>query len=304
LTGAVVAPGSPAMTERARRAARFRSRLPGYLITTIVGIFALVEVGTPVWMVVGNSFATQRQAALLNFIPHGKLSLGNYLSVIRQGAFLTGLRNTTLIAIPTVVLVIMLGSMAAWAIARASARWSEWVYYALLGGIFVPPSVVTTIFVLRHLHLYGTYLGLILVYTGLFLSLVVFLFTGFCRAIPPELEEAARIDGANWMRVYARVVLPLMRPIIFTAGILLLIAVWNDFQYQFFIMGGTQTLTTSLYTFTESASGQAAATLGGFTLPWNLIFADVVLTSLPLVVVFAFAQRRLTTSLLTGALNG
>jgi raffinose/stachyose/melibiose transport system permease protein len=145
---------------------------------------------------------------------------------------------------------------------------------------------------------------LILVYTGLFLSLVVFLFTGFCRGIPSELEEAARIDGANWMRVFTRVVLPLMRPIIFTAGILLLIAVWNDFQYQFFIMGGTQTLTTSLYTFTESSSGQAAAALGGFTLPWNLIFADVVLTSLPLVVVFAFAQRRLTNSLLTGALNG
>ncbi len=187
LSGAVAAPGPPVMTESARRTARFRSRLPGYLITTIVGIFALVEVGTPVWMVVGNSFATQRQAALLNFIPHGRLSLGNYLSVIRQGAFLTGLRNTTLITIPTVVLVIMLrihGGLGHCPGVGPLERVGS--YYALLGGIFVPPSVVTTIFVLRHLHLYGTYLGLILVYTGLFLSLVVFLFTGFCRPSPPS----------------------------------------------------------------------------------------------------------------------
>jgi raffinose/stachyose/melibiose transport system permease protein len=304
LTGAAVAPILPTTTNGAQRYARLRTRLPGYLVTAVVGIFALVEVGTPVWMVVGNSFASQRQAALLNFFPHGRLNLSNYLAVVRQGAFLTGLRNTILVAVPTVVLVILLGSMAAWAIARSSARWSDLAYYALLGGIFVPPSVVTTIFVLRHLHLYGSYLGLILVYTGLFLSLVIFLFTGFCRAIPHELEEAARIDGANWVTVFARVVLPLMRPIIFTAGILLLVAVWNDFQYQFFLMGGTQTLTTSLYTFTESTSGQAAASLGGFTLPWNLIFADVVLTSVPLIVVFAFAQRRLTNNLLTGALNG
>ena len=140
--------------------------------------------------------------------------------MVRQGAFLTGLRNTALIAVPTVVLVIILGSMAAWTIARTTTRWSEFAYYALLGGIFVPPSVITTIFVLRHLHLYGTYLGLIFVYTGLFLSLVVFLFTGFCRTIPQELEEAARIDGANWMTVFGRVVLPLMRPIILRCGYL------------------------------------------------------------------------------------
>ncbi len=305
MTGAVVAPSSSTKTGGAQRhAVPLRRRLPGYLVTTVVGIFALLEVGVPVWMVVGNSFASQRQAALLNFFPSGKLNLSNYLSVVQQGAFLTGLRNTALIAVPTVVLVIILGSMAAWTIARTTTRWSEFAYYALLGGIFVPPSVITTIFVLRHLHLYGTYLGLIFVYTGLFLSLVVFLFTGFCRTIPQELEEAARIDGANWMTVFGRVVLPLMRPIIFVAGILLLIAVWNDFQYQFFLMGGTQTLTTSLYTFTESTSWQAAASVGGFTLPWNLIFADVVLTSLPLIVVFAFAQRRLTNSLLTGAING
>jgi raffinose/stachyose/melibiose transport system permease protein len=285
-----------------------RTRALRALVTTSAAVFAVVEVGTPLWMIVGNSFASERQAGLLNFFPKGTLSFSNYIDVVRQGAFFTGLKNTALIAVPAVALVMLVGSMAAWVIARTRTRWSSFAYYLLLGGIFVPPSVVTVIFVLEHLHLYGSYLGLIFVYTGLFLSFALFLFTGFCRVIPRELEEAARIDGANWFTVFGRVVLPLMRPILFTAGVLLLVAIWNDFQYQFFLLSGggsgTQTLTTSLYTFTESSSGSAASAAGGFSLPWNLIFADVVLTSLPLTLVFALAQRRLTDSLLTGALNG
>lgn len=278
------------------------------LVTTIVGIFAIVIVGTPVWMILANSVQSERQAGLLDFLPSGALTFDNYVQVIKNGNFFSGLWNTTVIAVPSVILLILIGAMASWTIARSRSRWGSVAYYSLLGGIFAPPSVVTVIFVLEHLHLYGSYLGLIFVYTGFFLSFTVFLFTGFCRVIPEELEQAARIDGANWMTVFARIVLPLMRPILLTAGILLLVSIWNDFQFQFFLLSGngsgTQTLTTGLYDFTASASGTAASAAGGFSLPWNLIFADVVLTSLPLTIIFAIAQRRLTRNLLAGALNG
>lgn len=291
-----------------RRRLPTRTRVIHAVVTTTVGVFAVVEVGVPLWMIVANSLQDERHAGLLNFVPSGHLSVSAYVNVVRNGHFLRALFNTLLIAAPAVLVVVLLGAMAAWSLARARARWSSITYYALLGGIFVPPSVVTVIFVVEHLHLYGTYLGLICVYSGMFLSFAVFLFTGFCRGIPVELEEAARIDGASWLVVFGRIILPLMRPIIFTAGVLLLVSIWNDFQYQFFLLSGggsgTQTLTTGLYSFVASSSGTAASAAGGFSLPWNLIFADVVLTSLPLTVVFAFAQRRLTSSLVAGALNG
>lgn len=279
-----------------------------FVVTTAVAAFAIVIVGTPLWMIVVNSVQSQHEAGLLNFFPTGSLHFGNYVEVIQNGHFFSGLLNTTIIAIPSVGLVLLFGAMASWTIARSRSRWGPLAYYCLLGGIFAAPSVVTLIFVLEHLHLYGTYAGLIFVYTGFFMSLAIFLFTGFCRVIPEELEQAARLDGANWITVFTRIVLPLMRPIILTAGVLLLVSVWNDFQFQFFLLSGngtgTQTLTTGLYDFTASAAGTAASAAGGFSLPWNLVFADVVLTSLPLTVIFAFAQRRLTRNLLAGALNG
>src|SRR5690349_24883573 len=118
--------------------------------------------------------------------------------------------------------------MAAWVLARRAGRLSAFLYAFGISGIVLPPAVVTIVLLLRQLGLAGTALGMIGVYLGIYLSTVIFFVTGFVRTIPPALEEAARIDGAGPVAVFRRVVLPLLRPVLATATILICLYVWND----------------------------------------------------------------------------
>jgi raffinose/stachyose/melibiose transport system permease protein len=192
--------------------------------------------------------------------------------------------------------MLAIGSFASWIFARGRARVLRGLYYLSIVGILIPPAIVATVLVLRWTHVYGSYFGLILFYMGWFMSFVVFFVTGFIKTIPIELEEAARIDGASPYRIYRRVILPLLRPVLTTTFIVLLLFIWNDFFYPFFVLTdpNKNTLTLGLYSFVQGNTYETR---------WNLVFADVVLTSLPLVVVYFFGQRRILSGLMGGALK-
>jgi len=168
--------------------------------------------------------------------------------------------------------------------------------YALgISGVILPPAVVTVVLLLRQLGLAGTVIGMICVYLGIYLSTVIFFVTGFVRTIPVALEEAAQLDGAGPLLVFRRVVLPLLRPVLATATILICLYVWNDVFYAFFVVGGRlDTLPLNLF---------RVASAGLYLNNWHLIFAYVILMSLPLVVVFAVAQRRIISGITGGAVK-
>ncbi len=169
------------------------------------------------------------------------------------------------------------------------------LYAVAISGIVLPPAVVTVVLVLRQLGLAGTALGMIGVYTGMYLSTVIFFVTGFVRTIPVELEEAARIDGAGPLRVFARVVLPMLSPVLATATILICLYVWNDVFYAFFVLGGRlDTLPLNLF---------QVANAGLYLNNWHLIFAYVIMMSVPLLVVFVLAQRRIIAGVTSGAVK-
>jgi len=137
--------------------------------------------------------------------------------------------------------------------------------------------------------------GMIGVYMGIYLSTVIFFVTGFVRTIPEALEEAAQIDGASPFAVFRRVVLPLLRPVLATATILICLYVWNDVFYAFFVVGGrVDTLPLNLF---------RVASAGLYLNNWHLIFAYVILMSLPLIAVFAVAQRRIISGITGGAVK-
>lgn len=148
---------------------------------------------------------------------------------------------------------------------------------------------------LRQLGLAGSAVGMIGVYMGIYMSTVIFFVTGFVRTIPVSLEEAAQIDGAGPVRVFFHVVLPLLRPVLATATILVCLYVWNDVFYAFFVVGGRlDTLPLNLF---------RVAGAGLYLNNWHLIFAYVILMSLPLVVVFAVAQRKIISGITSGAVK-
>nr|WP_240971596.1 carbohydrate ABC transporter permease [Microbispora sp. CL1-1] len=185
--------------------------------------------------------------------------------------------------------------MASWILARRATRLNAVLYALAISGIILPPAVVTVVLLLRQLGLAGSAVGMIGVYMGIYMSTVIFFVTGFVRTIPVSLEEAAQIDGAGPVRVFFHVVLPLLRPVLATATILVCLYVWNDVFYAFFVVGGRlDTLPLNLF---------RVAGAGLYLNNWHLIFAYVILMSLPLVVVFAVAQRKIISGITSGAVK-
>lgn len=263
-----------------------------------LSLFAIPWVGLPVWMVVVNSFKPAGEAAKLNLsLPKDWSAAENYSAAFVGGNYFQSLGNSLLVTIPTVVAVSLIGAAAAWAFGRSRSRGMQTGFYIIALSILLPPTLIPTIFLLRQLSLDGSTLGYILVLIGTRMGVVVFLATGFVRSLPVDLEDAAAIDGANRLQVFFLIVLPLLTPVLAVGAVIITVIVWGDFFLaQFLIPGsGRQTLPLSLYSFANSSAQ---------SLRWNLVFAHVVLSGLPLVVAFLFAQKRVVGGLLQGALKG
>jgi raffinose/stachyose/melibiose transport system permease protein len=257
----------------------------------------LVTIGIPLWLMLVTSAKPQGEALNPNLnLPTTWRLFENYADAFTQGGLLQGFIWSVLIVVPTVVGVLLLGSMAAWIFARRSSKKIAVLYAIAVSGILLPPAVVTLVLLLRQVHLAGSATGLVGVYMGMYLSTVVFFVTGFVRSIPIELEEAARIDGAGPLKTFFTIILPLLRPVIATAAILITLFAWNDVFYAFFVVGGTpfSTMPLNLYNVASAAL---------YLNNWNLIFAYVVMMSVPLVVLFFVGQRQIISGITSGAVK-
>jgi raffinose/stachyose/melibiose transport system permease protein len=247
-------------------------------------------------MVVVTAGKTQAEALNPNLqLPTEWHLMENFGQVFGQGKIPTALLGSVAIMVPTVAVVLFLGSLAAWILARRKSRLNSVLYALAISGIVLPPAVVTIVLLLRQLGLAGTGAGMVGVYVGMYLSTVIFFVTGFVRTIPLELEEAARMDGAGPVKVFLTIILPLLVPVLSTATILICLYVWNDVFYALFVVGGRiDTLPLNLYQVASS---------GLYLQNWHLIFAYIVLMSLPLLIVFILAQRKIIAGVTSGAVK-
>lgn len=274
--------------------ARRRRRLSIQPIAAIV--VAILLLGIPFAVVILTASKDQAEALNPNLsLPTRWQLLQNFGTVLSEGRMLPAFFGSLLIMVPSVVLVLILGAMASWILARRKSRAVAFLYALAISGIVLPPAVVTIVLLLRQLGLAGTAIGMISVYTGMYLSTVVFFVTGFIRTIPPELEEAARMDGASPFGVFARIILPLLTPTLATATILICLYIWNDVFYALFVIGGRlDTLPLNLYQVASS---------GLYLQNWHLIFAYIILMSLPLLITFVALQRKIISGITSGAVK-
>ena len=165
----------------------------------------------------------------------------------------------------------------------------------MLAGLIIPPAVVPTIFLLQWLHLYKTLFGLIMVEVAFTMPFATLIFRAFMASIPAEIDEAAIIDGASPLRVFFSVILPLLRPAIVTVIVVPSVAIYNDFTGPLYFLPGSQNVTAqlTLYSFMSQFSSQ-----------WNLLFADVVVITIPPLIMFMFFQRQIVSGLTAGAIKG
>lgn len=296
-TTAAAASAATASGARAplRIPARRRRRTSGLILPAVMTAVTALGVGVPLWLVVSSSLKPFEEARELQLsLSAGSITLDNYREVLVEGEILRGLLNSLLVVVPALAILLIVGAAAGWVFARAQSRWLRGLYYVSISGILVPPAIITSVRLLDELGIYGTRPALVLFYAGAWMSLAIFLVTGFARSIPYEIEESARIDGASTLRVFWSIILPSLRPVLWTALIFLLLLLWNDFFYAFFILQGNDraTLPLGLYQFVSASQ---------YELAWNLIFADVVIVSLPLLLLYIVAQRQVVSGLMGGS---
>ena len=292
----IVAPHDSSTRRAARSALGGRTGPWRRIQPVVVLLSVLLLIAMPLWIIVVTAGKSQAEALQPDLsLPSQWQLFQNFGEVWRDGNIPTAFGGSLLIMVPSVFLVLVLGSLASWVLARRRSRLSSVLYSLAISGIVLPPAVVTIVLLLRQLGLAGTVVGMIGVYVGMYMSTVVFFVTGFIRTIPNELEEAARVDGASPMRVFRTVILPLLVPVLSTATILICLYIWNDVFYAFFVVGGrVETLPLNLYD---------VASAGLYLNNWHLIFAYVVVMSLPLLITFIVAQRKIISGITSGAVK-
>jgi multiple sugar transport system permease protein len=264
------------------------------LVDILVLVFALV----PVLWVVSLSFKTKDTLTDGSFIPQS-WTLQNYADIFKTSEFLLALVNSIGIAIISTVIAVVLGTMAAYAIARLEFPGKQLlVGLSLLIAMFPQVSLVTPLFnIERNLSLFDTWPGLILPYITFALPLSIYTLSAFFREIPWELEKAAKMDGATPAQAFRRVIAPLAAPGVFTTAILVFIFCWNDFLFAISLTSTTasRTVPAALSFFTGSSQ---------FEDPTGQVSAAAVVITIPIIVFVLFFQRRIVAGLTSGAVKG
>lgn len=272
------------------RAARIRKKI----IMNVVFIFGCFIMLIPFLLALLNSFKTAPEAQRLKFSLPSEWHFENYLTVIVEGNLGKAAVNGLIYSVISVGLVILLCSVTAFIIVRRDDRTAHIINNCFLLGMIAPGALVPTFLIMKTLGLLGTYPGLILLYISRGIPMAIFLYRGFIVTIPKELDEAAFIDGAGVFQTFFTIIFPILKPITSTVLVFTFMNVWNDFSNQLYY--GTQEMRAmplSVYNF-----------FGKYSQSWNLVFADVILTMLPVLIVYLIGQRYIISGMTSGAVKG
>jgi multiple sugar transport system permease protein len=263
-------------------------------IDIVVVVYALI----PVLWTLSLSFKTTEGQTDKSFFPN-EFTFQNYKDIFATDEFIRALINSIGIAIIATLIAVVLGTMAAYAIARLDFPGKQaLVGVSLLIAMFPQVSLVSPLFEMeRNLGLFDTWAGLILPYITFALPLAIYTLSAFFREIPWELEKAAKMDGATPAQAFRRVIAPLAAPGVFTTAILVFIFCWNDFLFAISLTStsASRTVPAALSFFTGSSQ---------FEVPTGSISAAAVVITIPIIVFVLFFQRRIVAGLTSGAVKG
>ncbi len=257
---------------------------PRTFVLEVVMIATAVAFLFPVYALVTLAFKDPGQIANKPLSPPNPPSTESFGTAWQSASLGSALLNSTLITVSSVLLLIVLGSLAAYFLARQAGRLSYSLYILFLVGIILPfqLGMIPLYQLVNDLGLLGTYQGMILFYTGIQLPFTVFLYTGFIRSLPGDYTNAALIDGASHLQAFVHVIFPLLRPITGTVLILNAVHIWNDFFTPLLYLGGSGRETVPVRVF---------AFVNEYTSDYGLVAAGLVLAALPILAIFLVLQR-------------
>ena len=273
-----------------------RSRFVRLAVPSL-GLFWLAVTTLPFIFVVMTSLKSQQEtfSGAVWALPES-LNFGNYLEVL-NGGFWVYLRNSVFVLVLSIGLILVISSMAAYAFARLRFRLNKPLFGLIVAGMIVPIHItlIPIYLLIRNVGLYDTPFALIGPYVATALPVSIFILTEFMRQIPKELEEAAKLDGCGAFGIFWKVFLPLSGPGLSTVAIYNSIGLWNEFIFAYVLTSNpaNRTLPLAIWDF----QGQYASNIPA-------ILSVVTLTSLPLIVAYAFGQERIVKGMMAGALKG
>ncbi|MGK5685500.1 carbohydrate ABC transporter permease [Actinoplanes sp. URMC 104] len=276
------------------------SRKPrkNYLLSAVAIVLSTVVFVIPFVFILLTAVKNRQEASRLSFSwPTQWHLVQNFVDVVqaRDYMLIIAFINSTILTVASVTILVVLAAMVAFVLQRRRTRWTGLINFLVLSGLIIPPAVVPTIWVLQKLGLFRTMPGLILVEVAFGLSFCVLLFRAFIATIPRELDEAAIIDGAGPVRLFFRVVLPLLRSVIITVVVVQSVTIFNDFVNPLYFLPGDQNATVqlTLYNFSSAYSTQ-----------YNLLFMDILLITIPPLLMFLFFNKRIVAGMTAGAIKG
>jgi raffinose/stachyose/melibiose transport system permease protein len=252
----------------------------------------------PFLFIVLMAFKDRQQSALRDFSwPEGFHLWDNLVEVVttRNWMMVTAFINSTIMTVTSVTLLVILAAMVGFVLARRQARWNGPIEFLILAGLMIPPAVVPTIWLLQGLKLFGTLHGIILIQVAYNLPFSIILYRAFIATIPRELDEAAIIDGARPLDVFFRVILPLLWPVTVTNIVVQSVGIFNDFTNPLYYLPGNQNATVQLTLYNFQSQ---------FNTAYNLLFTNILLITIPPLLVFLFFNRQIVAGMTAGAVKG
>ena len=269
-----------------------------YLLGDILGFLgAFIVFIVPFLFMMVNALKERRQANLLSISFPKEMHWENFLEVFQTNDYqlITAFKNSGLLVIGSVIILILVGAMAGYVLQRRNDRVMGIANSLIMAGLMVPAAILPTIWVLQRLQLYKTLLGMILIEVALQIPFTIMLYRGFMGSIPIELEEAGYIDGCSRWKIFSTIIFPLLKPVTSTVIILNAVTVFNDFTNPLYFLPGSENATVqlTLYNF-----------MGQYSSSYNMVFADVILITIPMLILFIFFNKRIVEGMVAGAVKG
>lgn len=271
-----------------------RSVVVGGVSIVVSAVFFLV----PFAFILVTASKDRAEANLLEFSWPKNFVLFQNLSeafAARDYLMIIAFINSLILTVVSVTLLVFLSAMVAYVWQRRSGPLSGVINGLVLTGLIVPPAIVPTIWVLQGVGLFKTMPGLILIEVAYGLPFCILLFRAFIAGVPRELDEAALVDGANPVQIFFRVVFPVLRSVMVTVIILQTVFIYNDFQNPLYFLPGTQNATIQLTLLSFQSQ---------FTTQYNLLFATILLVTIPPLIMFIFFNRKIVEGMAAGSVKG
>lgn len=266
-----------------------------WLMQIFLGFNAIIML-YPIAMMALSGFKNNNEIFNKPFSLPERFNLDNFWVIWNETDVPRYLLNSTIVTILSVTLLLVMGTMAAYALARYKFRGNIMIYLFFLSGLMLPLrlAIIPLFIQLKYLGLIDSLLGLICIYTAMSLPATVFILTGFLKSLPTELEDSARMDGASEARIMIQIMVPLIMPAMVIAGIYNAVPIWNDFFFPLIFIQSPEwkTLAQGLTSF-----------FGEYSVNFGVLYAGLTLAALPLVIIFIVQSKRFIAGMTAGAIK-